>query len=406
MKHVIIGAGAAGMTAAKTIRSIDPQAEIIVISEDKQVHSRCMLHKYIGGERDEAALNFMPENFFEANNIAWLNGTTVTSVDSSAKLVHCGQDSVTYDKLLIAGGAVSADLPVPGLDKAKNVYGLRNLSDAKNIKDAASKSQRAVIVGGGFVGLDAAYALLGLGKEVAAVEMAKHILPLNLDMRAAQAYQEKFEEAGAKLYLGRKVTAATVGSDGNVTRLLLDDGSTLPCDFVVAATGVRAAVGFLEGSGVAVDKGVLVDQYMATNCSDIYAAGDITGLSGIWPCAMSQGAAAAKNMCGIKEVYENAFSSKNTVNFFGLVTLTAGTLEPSTGDIVECYDDQRGYSKIILRDGRAIGVIMQGDIKGGGFWQYAIKHGIRIDSIKKPIWKVSFADFCAMDERGSYIYTV
>jgi len=156
MKHVIIGAGAAGITAAKTIRAFQPQDEIILISEDGQVHSRCMLHKYISGERNEDALSFVPKDFFETNRIEWRSDVKVTGVDTSEKVVRCGQDTISYDKLLIAGGAVSASVPLAALNGAKNVYGLRNLSDAKTIREAATKARRAVVIGAGFVGLDAA----------------------------------------------------------------------------------------------------------------------------------------------------------------------------------------------------------------------------------------------------------
>lgn len=406
MKHVIIGAGAAGIAAAKTIRTLRPQDEIVMISEDEVIHSRCMLHKYISGERDEAGLCFVPEDFLTEYNIEWHRGFKVTCIETSTKTIFCGQDKRSYDKLLIAAGAVSTRVPVGPLRTAANVYGLRNLSDAKIIRDAAQNAQRVVVIGAGLVGLDAAYALLELKKEVTVIDMEDRIMSINLDQRSAAAYQNRFESAGCVFRLGCKVVNAETGDGGNVTTVILDDGSELPCDFVVAAAGVRPATEFLKDSGITIETGITVDKHMATNTPDVYAAGDITGLSAIWPNAVRQGEVAAKNMCGGSEIYDDFFTAKNTVNFYGLATMTLGLLEPEAGDQVEIREDRNSYRKTIMREGCVVGLIIQGNFSNSGFWQQLIKHGIQIDNIKKPIYKISFADFYALDETGKYIYSV
>lgn len=402
MKHVIIGAGAAGITAAKTIRARRPQDEIILISEDEQVVSRVMLHKYISGERDGDALSFVPRNFFEVNQIKWLRGHKVTGVDTASKKVFCGHEATGYDKLLLAPGAVSTIPPIGTLRTAKNVFGLRHLSDAKAIREAALSAQKVVVIGAGLVGLAAAYALLEIKKDVTVVEMDSRILPLNLDERGSAAYQSRFKAAGCRFCLGRKITGTIEDGDGNVTQVTLDDGSSLPCDLLVAATGARPETSFLEGSGIACDKAVIVDKHMATNCPGVYAAGDVTGLSGIWPNARRQGEIAGRNMCGETAVYEDSFASKNTVNFFDLVTLTLGAVEPREGDSVEQIEDHRKYQKVILRNGCVVGLILQGEISNSGFWQYIIKNEIRVDNLNKSLWKISFADFFSLNEAGEY----
>lgn len=407
MKHVIIGAGASGVTAARTIRTLQPKDEIVLISEDKQVTSRCLLHKYINGERTVNALSFVPEGFFDENRIQWRSGVKVTGVDARAMTVNCGEEAIHYDKLLIASGASSTIPPIGALKSASNVFCLRHFTDAENIRAAAMQAQRVVIIGAGLVGLDAAYALLEMKKEVDVVEVAPYILALNLDCRAAEAYQTRFEKAGCRFHLGKKVTDTIEDSNGKVTQIVLDNGSsTLPCDFLVVATGVKPEVSFLEGSGIICDKAVMVDKYMTTNYSNVYAAGDVAGLSGNWPNAMRQGEIAARNMCGEHKVYEDKYALKNTINFFNLLTLSLGRTLPVEGDIVEQREDSKIYQKVIIREGRVIGVILQGDISYSGYWQYLVKNGIQVDKLNIPIWKISFADFCALDETGEYRWAV
>ena len=402
MKHVIIGAGAAGVTAAKTIRSLRPTDEIVLLSAEEQIASRVMLYKYISGERAVEGLSFVPADFFESHQVTWRGGAKVTAVDPDEKKVFCGEEAVTYDQLLITVGAKSTIPPVGALRTAKNVFGLRDLADAKAIREAASEGEKVVVVGAGLVGMAAAYALMELKKDVTVVEMGEDMLALNLDKQGALAYRTRFEEAGCKFHFNTAVEDTAVDSDGAVRFVTLGDGTILPCDFLVVATGARPAVELLESSGIACEKGIVVDEHMRTNFPDIYAAGDVTGLSGIWPNAMRQGEVAAKNMCREVTVYEDTFAVKNTIHFFNLVTLTIGLTREESDDRVEVFADRKGYQKIIIRDGRIVGLILQGDISNGGFWQYLIKNDIRVDNLDKPIWKVSFADFITINEEGEY----
>ena len=406
MKHVIIGAGAAGLSAAKTIRTLRPHDEIVVISEDWQITSRCMLYKCINGERDSGSISFVKDNFFESFYIKWLNNTAVTAVDTALKTVRFGSDRINYDKLLIASGAEAAVPPIGALRHAQNTFVLRRLSDVRSIRNAAKNSSQAIIIGAGLVGLDAAYALLDLKKNVTVIEMEPHILPLNLDERSSKAYQDLFEAAGCKFRLGRKVVSTSENSRSLLTRVNLDDGSSEPCEFLIVAVGMLPAIDFLAGSGVAHGIALKVNSRLATNIPDVYAAGDVTGLSGIWPNAMRQGVVAAKNMCGFAEEYTDMFATKYTINLFGLQTMTVGKTIPEEGDDVIIREDVRNYKKFILRDGRVKGVILQGDISGGGFWQHMVKNDLKADNFNRPIWKLSYADFCSFDEKGEYLKAV
>ena len=403
MKHVIIGAGAAGVEAAKTIRGLENNAEIVMISVDTQIHSRCMLHKFIASERDEKGLDFTEDDFLERYRVDWKSGVKVVKVDPENKTVQLETgEMISYDKLLLANGADSMIPPVGELRKASNVYGLRNLSDAQAIVKEAEAAENVLIIGSGLVGLDAAYGLLERGRKITIVEMAPQILPVQLDAHGAESYQRLFEQAGVRFVLGKKACQASCSADGKIHEVALDDGEVIACDMIIVAAGVRASVGYLEDSGILCDRGVKVDSFLQTNRPDIYAAGDITGLSGIWPNAVAQGRIAAQNMCGVPTMYEDRFALKNTINFFGLLSLCVGRICQQEGDEIHVCEDRRQYKRAILRDGKIEGILLQGEISHAGTWQYLIKNQINVSRIQKNIFKINFADFYDVGERGKY----
>ncbi len=405
MKYVIVGVGVAGIEAAKEVRKRDADGDILMISADAQIHSRCMLHKFIAGERDEKGLDFTELDFFEKYRIHWKSGVRVKGVCPEEKEIILDDGGrVGYDKLLLANGADSFIPPVGDLRKASNVYGLRNLSDAQAIVKEAEDAKEVLVIGSGLVGLDAAYGLLERGKKLTIVEMVDQILPVQLDAHGAAAYQELFEKAGVRFVLGRRASEAVCEADGKIHKVKLDNGEELACDLLIVAAGVRPAIGCLEGSGVACERGITVDSHMRTTCQDIYAAGDITGRSGIWPNAADQGRIAGRNMCGVEAEYTDIYAMKNTINFFGLVTLCVGRIRPEEGDDIRIKEDRTQYKRVILKDGKVEGVLLQGDIAHAGTWQYLIKNQIDVSGIGKDIFDVSYADFYFTGEKGEYVW--
>lgn len=406
MRQVIIGTGAAGISAAKTIRGISAEDDIIMISEDAVIQSRCMLHRYISGERNEETISFVDDDFFQDNRISWIGGERVQKIDPAAKTIFLNGEKITYDNLLIATGADSVIPPIGMLHMANNVFGLRHLRDAKAITKQAESSEKVLVIGSGLVGLDAAYALLALGKEVHVVEMSERILTLNLDAHSAAAYQRLFEENGCTFHLGKQVKNTIMNEQDNIKGVELSDGEVIVCDMVVVAVGASPATDFLHEGFAKANRGLKVDDFLQTNVPCVFAAGDVTGLSGIWPNAANQGIIAGKNMCGQQTRYADTYSAKNTINFFGLLTMTIGNYHTEEGDIVEIREDKKRYQKILLRENKVAGVILQGNIDSGGFWQYLIKNQVDLQDLQKSIWKISYADFFALDEKGQYMWRV
>ena len=407
-RFVIIGAGAAGITAAKTLRAFRPQDVITVLSTDEQVHSRCMLHKFLGHERTAEGINFVPADFFEKNDIYHISGQTVTGIDTAAKTVSYGEGySVPYDKLLIAAGSAFFIPPIPHFREAPNVFGFRDLSDALKIDEAFGKGKRVFIVGSGLVGLDAASALCHRGAEITIAEMAPRVMPLQTDDYAASVYQKVFEDHGCRFLLGIGATDAVVDDGGSITEVILSTGEHVPCDFIIMAAGVRPRIQIAQASGIKAERAIEVDDHLRTSAPDVYAAGDCTGLSGVWPDAMAQGKAAAENMAGIDTVYEKPYPFKNTSNFFGVTMLSVGRLDQTEGADVIVHRTPKEYKKAIVRDGRLTGYLSLGDISNSGLYLHLIKNGVDVSGKLDRIFRLTFADFYGINEKnGEYVYTV
>lgn len=225
MRYVVLGASAAGINGAKEIRKIDKEAEIILISRDENVYSRCILHHYISDHRDVSQLDFSDENFFERYNVQWRKGRDVVGLDPQKREVHLDDgEAVSYHKLLIATGASSFIPPVENLRSAKRVYGLRNLEDAERIRRDARDIKSACVIGAGLVGIDAVTGLMELGIKVNLVEMSDRILPLQLDKKASSRYEEMFEERGVDFSFSSRASRLEVDSENNPVALHLERG--------------------------------------------------------------------------------------------------------------------------------------------------------------------------------------
>ncbi len=408
MKHVIIGASAAGVSAAKTLRTLNSQDEIIVVSADSQVHSRCMLHHLLGHEKTPKAINFTKEDFFEINNITLRANTKVSAIETARnRLILENGETISYDKLLIATGAKAFVPPIPHFREAKNVHVFRDMPDALALDKLAAKGKSCVIVGSGLVGLDAAYALCERNVTCHVAEISDRICPLQLDHVAAAAYQKHFEQHGCVFHLSDGVESAQADESGNITAIVMKSGDIIPCDFVVVSAGVRPNLDILAGTGITTDKGIVVNDCLGTNIENIWAAGDVTAIAGIWSSAVLQGEVAARNMLGESVCYDDRFAFKNTMNFYGLTTLSVG-YDDGQGDAEIIIRESRNrYEKYILRNDVLTFALIQGDISNTGVLQEIIKKKIPVGHLGKLPSKLSFADFYNVDaENGQFEWAV
>ena len=407
MKYVVIGASAAGISGIRELRKLDKGCEIVLISKDKDIYSRCILHRYLGGERSLERLNFVEGNFEELYNVQWIKGVACTGVNPAEKTVDLEDgNKVSYDKLLIATGSHTFIPPIKNLIGAKNVVGFRNVEDIETLKEAAKTRKNFFVMGGGLVGLDCTSGLLELGVNVTLVEMANWLLVKQLDERAAKTYQDAFTAKGVKQYYGVGVSEAVLGENGEITAMRLADGTEIPCDYVVITAGVRSNVEFLEGSGIETSRfGLVYDETGKTSDENIYGAGDVSGLSPIWPVAVKEGIIAASNMAGVPKAMTDFFASKSTMNFLGIPSMSLGNVNPEDDSYsVEICEKKNSYKKIVHKDGKITGAILQGDLAYGGILQQLIARKIDVTKVKKPIFDVDYSDFFHIDENFEFYY--
>ncbi len=407
MRYVVIGASAAGINGIRELRKLDKESEIILVSKDKEIYSRCILHHYLSGHRTLPELSFVEADFEELYKVQWIKGKACTGVKPEAKMIVLEDgEEVEYDKLLIATGSCTFIPPIKNLKEANNVIGFRSVDDIAALKEVTKTHKNILVIGAGLVGMDCVSGLVELGVNVTVVEMAEWMLVKQLDPRAAKTYEDAFTEKGVTQYYGAGVSEAILDNTGKITAVILNDGTNIPCDYVVITTGVRANIAFLEGSGLEVSKaGLVYDETGKTSNDDIYAAGDVSGMSPIWPVAVKESIIAASNMAGVPRKMTDFFASKSTMNFLGIPSMSLGNVNPEDDSYsIEILETKDSYKKIVHKNGKIEGAILQGDLAYGGILQQLIARKIDVTKVKKPIFDVDYSDFFNTKENFEFYF--
>lgn len=396
MRYVIIGSSAAGINAVRELRKYDKSGEIVLVSKDEHVYSRCILHQYLSGQRTLERLNFAEKDFDTIYQVVWMRGREAAGLRPADHiLVLDGGEELSYDKLLIATGSHTFIPPIKGLSEAENYIGFRNLNDIEVLKEVGKSASHIVVLGSGLIGIDCATGFLHMGVKVTLVDFADWLLNKQLDKRAAKTYIDAFEQEGVSQYYGVGVNEVHVGDDHRIYEIELSDGTVLPCDFFVVTAGVRPNIEFLQDSGLELSRsGLVYDESGQTSDPDIYGAGDVSGLSPIWPVAVKEGMVAAANMTGRKERMTDFFASKSTMSFLGIHSMSLGTVTPPDDTYrVDVYDKDGVYKKIVSKDGVIVGALLQGDLAYGGVLQQMIARKIDVRKVKKPLFEIDYSDF-------------
>jgi NAD(P)H-nitrite reductase large subunit len=378
-RYVIVGNSAGSIGAIEALRQVDRQGPVTVISEEPYpAYSRPQIARLLTGEVNVEKTLFRPRAFYPALSIDLELGKAVKRVDAERRVVALADGrEIAYDKLLLATGGAPIVSPAKGLAEV-GYSTFMTIEDVQRLRDRLPQMKRALIVGGGLIGLSATEGLVKLGVEVTVVELAGQILGRATDAPVAEMVRRLMESRGVRILTGCSVVELRPEPGGAFTALL-SNGTTVAADAFILAIGVRPRVELALAAGLTVNRGMVVDQHMRTSQADIYACGDaaeaydyIAGgprLTPIWPNAYLGGRIAGFNMAGREAVYDGG-TTMNALHFFGLPILSAGIVSPEQPEgfrvLAQGAPGDNIYKKVVLRDGQVVGFLFSGEVERAG----------------------------------------
>ena len=365
MKIVIIGSSAAAISSAETLRKLNPDIKITMISSDDRLpYYRPMLSHMIGESEYPANFYLKTKEYFQEKNISIILNTKVIGIDKDKKIVTTENNAnYEYDKLILCTGSNNFVPPLEGTDK-KGVYTIKYASDIENINKSLDKVKKAVIIGGGLLGIEAAWSLLHKNIDVSMVEFSDRLMPRQLDVKASKLVLESATKSGIKFYLGES-SKAILGEE-SVTGVELSSKKILDADMVIISVGVRANLDLPKGCKIDCDRGIMVTKNLKTCDEDIYAAGDNVQIGnstyGIWPAAMQMGKIAAANVLGDNKEFEG-FIPATILKGLEIGVYSAGDIEDKEGRTYEIVEDSDNYKKLVFENDILVGGLLIGETK-------------------------------------------
>ena len=341
--YLIIGGGLAGATAVKELLLMGAQGSIgMLAAETGLPYERPPLSKdFLLGQAPRDSLFLLSERVYREHGVGLHLGTPAASVSPGRHLVtSAGGDEFEYGSLLIASGCAVRRLQIPGTDLPGLFY-LRTLADAEALKQAIAGGGHAVVIGGGFIGLEVASALAQRDIGVTIIHRADRLFERFASEELCSFFERHYLDHGVHVVYEDEVRR--LEGDGRLRKVVTRAGRTLPCDFVFAGIGVEPGVAYLEGSGIEINNGIVVNEYLQAGAPDVFAAGDVANFFDPvfgrrrriehWDNAITQGRLAARNMAGVREPFAGVSYFYSTV--FGIT--------------YEFFGDLSGYDEMVLR---------------------------------------------------------
>lgn len=367
LKFLIIGGGMAGVTAAEAARELSRDAEITIVScEPDLPYYRINLTRLLAGEIGEADLPLHPAEWYAERNLRLLTGRRADRLDPAARRVTLDDGTVlSFDRLLLATGAQPFVPPISGTGR-EGVFSLRNRADARALIAAARPGARIVFIGGGILGLEAAIGLRKRGAEVTLLEAAGWLMTRQLNERGGRELERHASATGLKLVCNCRVSG--IQGDRRIEGVRLEDGRVFPAEIVVISAGVRSDTTLARAAGLRVERGIVVDDRLATSAPDIYAAGDSAEhrscVYGTWDPARFQGQIAAWNAMGRATEF-GGLPPSNTLKVMGVKLFSVGRVQGGEGlRAIESGEDG-GYCGFFFEGPVLAGAILLGDITAG-----------------------------------------
>lgn len=387
---VIIGNGMAGLKLVEELEAIAPgrHALTVIGAEPVPAYNRVLLSSVLAGETTRDAIALRPADWYRDLNCALRLGDPAVALDPAARTVSLASGAtLTFDRLVLATGSLPIRLPLAGAD-LPGVVTFRDFADLDAIEAAAASGRGAVVIGGGLLGIEAAVGLAGRGVPVTLVHLMDRLMERQLDARGAALLARALEARGITLRLGAQ--SAGIEGDRHVTGLRLAGGEVLPAGLLCMAVGIRPETRLAAAAGLAVGRGILVDDRMQTSVPGILAIGECAEhrgtVYGLVEPAYAQARTAAATLAGRDAAYQGSVLATN-LKVSGLPVFSAGDFlgEPGTEAIV--FEDRPlgHYRKLVIRDGRLVGAVLVGDAGDGLWYLDLIRDGRPISSIRRDM---------------------
>ncbi|MFC1952803.1 NAD(P)/FAD-dependent oxidoreductase [Chloroflexota bacterium] len=400
IKYLIIGNSAGGIGAVEAIREVDKVGTIAIVSDETYpTYSRPLISEYLVNRCPLERMLFRPSGFYEKNSVEAILGQRVMGLNIDKHTIKLGDGRrITWEKLLLATGGLPIVPEIEGID-LKGIFTFTTLDDAKAIDDFLSeclrRQVRAVVIGGGLIGVSVTEALVRRGIEVTIIEMKERALNTILDEEASASVETALKQAGVDIITGHTVSKVTSYIPGKVTGVSLDDGRSIPCEMVIVAIGVQPRIELVADIGIEINRGIVVDRHMTTSNPDVYACGDVSEaydfvygenrLTPIWPNAYFGGRVAGSNMAGVPAEYQGG-TAMNSMKYFGVSIVSAGMVTPPD-DSYEVISNKcdHTYKKAVLKDSIVVGVIFSGDIEKAGIVYNLMKDMVNVEVFKPAL---------------------
>ncbi|MDZ4230847.1 MAG: FAD-dependent oxidoreductase, partial [Dehalococcoidales bacterium] len=405
IKYLIIGNSAGGIGAAEAIREVDKAGTITIVSDEPYpAYSRPLISEHLADGRPLERILFRPPGFYDNNHIQTILGQKVVGVKPEEHSIELDDGRlITWEKLLLATGGLPIVPPMEGLG-LKGIFTFTTLDDARAVdhflRQHPKREIRAVVIGGGLIGISATEALLKRGVEVTIIEMKDRVLNAILDEEASSLEEDALNKAGVEIITGHTVSRITSYVPGEVTGVTLDNSRPLACEMVIVAIGVRPRTELVSDTGIKTNRGIIIDRRMTTSNPDVYACGDVAEgydfvhgenrLSPVWPNAYLGGRIAGFNMAGVPTEYRGG-TAMNSMKYFGVNIHSAGMVAP-TDDSYEVISSKTAhtYKKVILKDGLITGMVYSSDIEKSGIVYRLMKDRINVEAFKQELVAADF----------------
>lgn len=390
-KIVIVGGGIAAVSTADAVRSKNKVAEIRIISKENTMpYYRTMLTEHLHADMPEEKLKIKKDSWYKEKNIELITGDTAVSIIlKDKKIVLLSGKEYSYDKLILATGS---ECFIPPIKNAalEGVFTIRSMKDTENVKEYAKKCKRAVVIGGGVLGLEAAWGLKELGLEVSVIEMMQRILPKQLDEKGSKILEQAIIRSGVKVYKG--IVVDHLEGDEKVSSIVLEKGEHIMADLVVISAGILPNKQLAADTGIQTGRGIIVNEKMETSEKDIYACGDAAEYEGkvigLWQVAMEQGKTAGLNISGGNAVYKEQIQP---LNFDGmnikLISIGLIGNGKESEEFVEDIDTKKNiYKKLYFEENKLKGAILIGDVSKGITIIKSVRENVEKDIVLEKIY--------------------